>query len=72
MDLALKTFRSKKSISIDDKNYRIVEGECVDVVRVHIRCDKLYVVMKNLADNEVEMLYDNFCVLFQNGDDCLK
>jgi len=64
MDLGKRIFKAKKSISIDDVNFRIVEGEDVELLRTHIRKDKLYIVLKNGADNEVEILNDNFRLLF--------
>ena len=68
MDLSKSKFIAKKSISIDDKEYRIVENEDVTLLKTHIKNNKLYIVLKNGADNEVEMLYDIFCVLFKEGD----
>jgi len=68
MDLNRNKFIAKKSISIDDKEFIIVEGEDITLLRTHIKNDKLYVVLKNVADNEVEILYDIFCVLFEEGD----
>jgi len=64
LDLKGTKFKAKKTIGIDDKNMRIVESEDVELLRTHIRQNKLYVVLKNCADNEVEILYDIFNILF--------
>jgi len=67
INLKNKIFIAKKSISINDKSFRIVEGEDVELLRTHIKNEKLYVILKNLADNEIEMLYNNFCILFDSA-----
>ena len=64
LDLKEDWFMAKKAISINAEIYQIVENEDVELIRTHIRNDKLYVVLKNVEDNEVEMLYDIFNILF--------